>query len=191
MTPEVIIAIVAAIIASVSAYFSWRSTKIADRAAESASQQAEIQQQLRIDSAQPYVWADVRPDDIVGTLVNLVIGNAGPTIATNVRISINPPLPAISELEDRASAAQAVMTEGLDSLPPGRTYTWPLGQGFNLLSNNSSPESHKVSIECNGPFGPVPTLTYFVKISALSGTMHRPLGSLHELTQAVRNLGKK
>jgi hypothetical protein len=34
----------------------------AERAARAAEEQTRIQRQLRLDAAQPYVWADVRPD---------------------------------------------------------------------------------------------------------------------------------
>ena len=40
-----------------------------------------------------------------------------------------------------------------------------------------------------GPFGPVPSLTYIVDLADLRGSLDRPVGSLHQLTKAVENLG--
>jgi hypothetical protein len=180
------VAIVAAIIAAVSVYFNGQYTRAAKRAANAADEQTRIQQQLRTDAAQPYVWADVRPDETTGTLLNLVIGNSGPTIATFVRVRIDPPLPAIDELKERAEAAQAWLAEGIRSIAPGRTYTWPLGQGFNLL-NGSGPLTHTFTIDANGPFGPLPATTHLVDLADMRGTLDRP-SSLYQLTKAVENL---
>jgi hypothetical protein len=56
----------------------------------------------------------VRPDKEHGVLLELVIGNSGPTIATNVRVRIEPPLPFIEQLEG-AKAAQERLAEGMSS----------------------------------------------------------------------------
>jgi hypothetical protein len=60
----------------------------------------------------------VRADDATGTLVNLVIGNSGPTVATNLRVRIDPPLPTIDQLRDRAETAQARLADGIQSTAP-------------------------------------------------------------------------
>jgi HAMP domain-containing protein len=70
------VAIAAALIAAVAVYFNFQSTRAANRAARAADEQTKIQQQLRIEAAQPYVWADVRGDEATGTLLNLVVGNS-------------------------------------------------------------------------------------------------------------------
>jgi hypothetical protein len=183
------VAIAAAFIAVVAVYFNARSSQAAIRAAGAAEEQTKIQRQLRIDAAQPYVWVDVRPDDVTGRLLNLVIGNSGPTIATNVRIRVDPPLPAIDELKERATAAQSRLAEGISSLPPGRILSWPLGQGFNLLVGSDS-QAHTFTINADGPFGPVPPLTYIIDLSDLRGTLDRP-SALYQLTEAVRDLASK
>jgi hypothetical protein len=49
----------------------------AERAAKASEEQTRLQQQLRIDAAQPYVWADVRPDTEHGVLLELGIKASG------------------------------------------------------------------------------------------------------------------
>src|ERR1035441_6437774 len=144
-------AIAAVLIALVALFYSRRSTDAADRSASAADrsaaaaeEQTKIQRQLRIDSAQPYVWADVRPDDESGFILTLIIGNSGPTIATNVRAKIDPPLPTIEQLKE-STVAQARLAEGISSLPPGRILVWELGQGFNLLQEDG-PQEHTLTI---------------------------------------------
>jgi hypothetical protein len=114
------IAAAAAALAAIAAlYYNQRSARAAERAAGAAEEQSRIQRQLRVDAAQPYVWVDVQPDEVTSVILNLVIGNSGPTVATNVRVLIDPPLPAIVQLRDRAQTAQELLADGIKSLPPG------------------------------------------------------------------------
>jgi hypothetical protein len=184
------VAIAAALSALVALYFNWRSTRAAIRAARAAEEQTKIQRQLRIDAAQPYVWVDVRPDDATGTVLNLVVGNSGPTVAQNVRVTVYPPLPTVGQLKERAETAQARLANGIQSLPPGRSLMWPLGQGFNLLTDDG-PQAYTFTVTADGPFGAVPQLSYIVDMSDWRGTLDRPAGSLHQLTTAVKDLTKR
>jgi hypothetical protein len=190
------VAIAAAVIALAALYYSRKSTHYsgksataAERAAHAAEEQTKIQRQLGVDAAQPYVWVDVRPDGQTGRLLTLVVGNSGPTVATNVSVSVDPPLPAIVDLKERADAAQARLADGIKSLAPGRTFTWPLGQGFNLIQKTGQ-QAHTFKVSCDGPFGPVPPMTYIIDLADLRGTMDRPSG-LHQLTKAVEDLAGK
>jgi hypothetical protein len=119
----------------------------------------------------------------------LVIGNSGPTSATNVRVEIDPPLPAIDQLQERASAAQVRLAAGLSSLSPGRALSWPLGQGFNLLSGDS-PKTYRFTINADGPFGPMSTQTYIIDLDDLSGTLNRP-SPIYQLAKALEDLRGK
>lgn len=122
-------AIFAAVVALVALFFTGMS-------AISANTQTKIQRQLRIDAAQPYVWADIRPDESVGVILNVVVGNSGPTVATNVRVTVDPPLPRIDQFNERIDRVEHRLAEGLKSLAPGRQLRWPLGQGFALVNKD-------------------------------------------------------
>jgi hypothetical protein len=188
-------AVGAVVIALAALWFSIRSTRAAersaraaDRAADAAEEQTKIQRQLRQDAAQPYVWADIRIDEGQGVLLALVVGNSGPTVATNVKVTIDPPFPHIKELQ-RAAAAQERLAQGLKSLPPGRTLHFWLGQGFNLL-DGAGPKVHRITITADGPFGTVPAVTYDLDLSEFEGQSGIAKGSLHLLTKAVERLGQ-
>jgi hypothetical protein len=159
----------------------------ARRAANAAEEQTKIQRQLRIDAAQPYVWADIRPDDSQGVLLNVVVGNSGPTVAEKVRVKVDPPLPAIDQLQERVKIARTILADGIESLPPGRVLSWPLGQGFNLI-NDKIPQSYNFTVTANGPFGAVPALTYIVDMGNWRESLNRPAGNLHQLTLAVKEV---
>jgi hypothetical protein len=180
------VAIAAAFIALGAVYFNSQSSRAAIRAALAAEEQIRIQSHERMEAAQPYVWADIRPDDVTGRLLNLVIGNSGPASAANVRVEVDPPLPAIDQLKERAAAAQARLAAGLSSLPPGRILSWPLGQGFNLLSGNA-PKTYRFMVTADGPFGPMPPRTYIIDLDDLRGTLDRP-SPIYQLTKAVEKL---
>jgi hypothetical protein len=184
-----IAAVVAALAALIALYFSWRSTRAANRAAHAAEEQTKIQRQLRIEAAQPYVWADIRPDDAQGTLLNVAVGNSGPTVAEKVRVKVDPPLPSIDQLRGRVQIAETILADGIESLPPGRLLQWPLGQAFNLM-NDGSPQSYKFTVTANGPFGAVPALTYIVDMGNWRESLNRPVGNLHQLTLAVKDVAK-
>jgi hypothetical protein len=182
------VAIGAALIALGALFLNWLSTRAAVRAANAAEDQTKIQKQLRIDAAQPYVWADIRPDDAQGQVLNVVVGNSGPTTAEKVRITFDPPLPAIDQLAERARIAQTILADGIESLPPGRVLTWPLGQAF-VLMNAKGPQAFKVNITARGPFGQIPALSYIVDMTNWRESRDQPTGSLFQLTKAVRELG--
>jgi hypothetical protein len=48
---------------SCALYFNWRSARAADNAAHAARERTKIQRQLRMDTAQPHVWVDIRADE--------------------------------------------------------------------------------------------------------------------------------
>jgi hypothetical protein len=185
------VAIGAALIALAAFVVSLRSTHAAVRAAHAAEEQTKIQRQLRIDAAQPYVWADIRPDDSQGTLLNVVIGNSGPTVAEKVRVKVDPPLPSIEQMRARVQIAETILADGIESLPPGRVLQWPLGQAFNLVNVQGVPQSYKLTVTANGPFGAVPALTYIVDMGNWRESLDRPAGNLHQVALAVNSLGNQ
>ncbi len=107
-----------------------------------------------------------------------------------MRLKVEPPLPAIDELRERVETAQALLSDGIGSLGPGRILGWPLGQGFNLIKE-SGPQAHTFTVTAEGPFGPIPALTYVVNIADLRASLDRPQGSLHQLTQAVQGIARQ
>jgi hypothetical protein len=182
MKTETVVAVVAAsvsIVATASAIVS----------AIEARRQTRIQRQLREDAAQPFVWVDIRADEAQGTLLQLVVGNSGSTVATDVRVAFDATPPTIDQFQELIRAVETRLASGIASLMPGRTLRWPLGQGFNILK---SPELRpiSVSIDANGPFGAVPTQRYSISLADLGDSLDQPAGSLHQLTKAVRDLKK-
>lgn len=69
-------------------------TEIQREQVEAAREQTRLQRELSHEASQPYVWADIQPDMKQGTVLDLVIGNSGPTVATDIKVTFEPPLSA-------------------------------------------------------------------------------------------------
>lgn len=143
--------IVAAVTAVTALYFNRRSARAAVRAAKAAEDQTEIQRQIRIDAAQPFVWVDIRPDALTGILLNLVVGNSGSTVATNVCVTADAALPRIEQLAERVAAAEKLLTRG--SVAAARSCVHLAARsGFNLISDNA-PQEYTFTVQAEGPSG--------------------------------------
>jgi hypothetical protein len=185
LSPEAWFAGAAAVIALVALFF----TGIASKA---AADQTKIQRQLRIDAAQPYVWADIRPETAQAGLLRLEIGNSGPTVATNIRVTSSVPLPASGQrFEERAKAVeQRLAGDGIRSLAPGRVLAWTLGVTHQVVAVEGNPPC-VFTIDADGPFGPLETLTYAVDMDDLRQTDARAVGSLHLVKESIDGLTKQ
>lgn len=190
MSAEVVISIIAVIVALASAWFSAASVKQAKRSADAADAQVAGQKEANIAAAQPYVWADIRGSDVMGTLLEVVVGNAGVTVAQNVRVTFDPPLPMGRQTEAFTRRALCRLADGLDSLAPGRSLRWVLGTSSELLKSEH-PQVHHVTIDADGPFGHVPTLAYDIDLSDFRESADQPQGTLHLLTRAVEGVAKE
>ena len=157
------------------------------RAANAAKEQTKIQREMRKDAAQPYVWVDVRADEHQGRFLGLVLGNSGPTFAHDIRVTFEPSLPGESRFD--GVRAQERLRNGLATLGPGHRLVWPLGRGFELL-NDDVPQIHTVTIDAEGPFGPMPTMVYELNLADLRETDDDSAGSLHLVRRAIQDVAK-
>ena len=103
-----------------------------------AREQTQLQRELAREAAQPYVWADIQPDMQQGTMLQVVVGNSGPTMAHNVRVTFTPPLPAGQHQSDKVEKIQRTLASGIRSLAPNRVIRWSLGAGYDLQANEES-----------------------------------------------------
>lgn len=153
------------------------------------AEQTQLQRELAQGALQPYVWADIQPDMQQGTVIHVVVGNAGPTVARNVRVTFDPALPAGQQQSDMIEGVQRILAEGLRSLAPNRVIRWTLGAGYDLLSSDL-PQMRKVRIHADGPHGPLPVLELEIDISEWRQARDAPDGSLHHVRGAIKDLTK-
>lgn len=208
--PQTWISILAFLVAAIACWFTRTAARATKAQAEAAieqtaiqreqtaiqREQTAIQRQLREDAAQPYLWVDVRPTDSSGKTLIFVIGNSGPTVATDVRVSVDPALPeGVEHFTEHPSHVRLrdVLSRGIRALAPGREIAWIIGEKGQAqeLALNESGLPRTVRISGTGPFGPLPVLEYVINLGDLACIHVNPPGSIHILTQAVERVGSK
>lgn len=150
-----------------------------------AQRQTEVQEQARRDAAQPYVVVDVEIQPAQGQLLQVVARNLGQTMARDVQVSFDPPLP--KKLGPDNGPFQA-LDRGLSYLPPGRSMSWSLGISFRYFEDGTIPPVTQVTVTCIGPFGPVEPLTYGISFEEFRHQSGLAVGNLHRVEQSIDKL---
>jgi hypothetical protein len=165
------------------------------RAARAAAHQTELQREIAEAAAQPYVWLEVRLERYQDYMLDVVVGNAGPTMATDIRFEIEPPLPWNLDLKvlgmDGSSLVE--MPQRLSCLGPGHQRSWVLG---STLKVGKYLEEHglqlfRVRVTANGPHGPVRPLEYAIDLLDLSRKSTFPEGTLFAVAKELKAVVKE
>lgn len=191
MDMNAIAAIVAAVGAIAAASAAFVALKPAQRAASAAEDQTGIQRELMRQAAQPYVWADIQPDMQQGTMLHLVVGNAGPTMARNVRVVIKPPIPENAKYPGVTSAAQKRVGDGVLSLAPGRVIRWSLGRGFDLLEDENDATRYRMRVTADGPYGTLEPVEFEIRPRDWREARDAPDGSLHFVRKEIEKIARE
>lgn len=179
---ETVVAVVAATIAAAAALATFWQVR-------EARAQTALQRQIHIDGAQPYVFVDFRADVTQAALITVHLANRGPTVATNVRLKWEPQLPG-KHAVGGDHGDPSLPPQVLPSVPPGRVMTWTLGLGERLLNDDTVPRDYIVTVEADGPFGPVEPLTYTLSLDDMSQVLAVPIGSMHKIERAITEVRK-
>ncbi|WP_371174019.1 hypothetical protein [Buchananella felis] len=190
MDPNTIAAIVAAVGAVAASIAAFVALLPAQRAAKAAEEQTEVQRALMHQAAQPYVWADIQPDNQQGAMLHLVLGNAGPTVARNIRVVVDPPIPEHPNYAGRCDVAQQRLREGILSLAPGRTIRWSLGRASDLLEDPDDKTVYRIRVTAEGPYGEIEPCETEVRLSDWREARDAPDGSLHFIRTEIEKLTK-
>jgi hypothetical protein len=164
----------------------------ARRSANASREQTKQQKQAAKDATQPMLWVDIRGDDAQGQALILLLGNSGPSIARNVKVTLDPVPPATLDIKPILE----ILKQGIASLPPARTMQWALGAAHD--TNDWGPhKAYRVRIEAEGPFGTIKPLEYVISVDDLhgsraapSGNLHAVAAELHEMTKATKELNE-
>ena len=175
-----VITVVSALVALVALFFTRQQVELAER-------QTILQEKVREDAAQPYVWADLRPSDSDGFLMLLVVRNDGPTVATDVTVTFSPPLVEHWEGKPDGAAREAVR---MASMPPGRDVRWYIGVG-PAWHETADPKRFAVAVNATGPFGPMTPLEYDLDLNDFLGSAVQPVGTLGAVARAIKELTKE
>ena len=155
------------------------------RSANASREQTKQHNLAAKDAAQPIVWVDIRGDDGQGQALVLLLGNSGPSIARNVKVTIDPAPPSPLDIKPILEN----LKQGIASLPPGRTMQWALGAVHNT-SDWDALTACRVRIEAEGPFGAIEPLEYVINVDDLDGSRAAPPGNLHSVAAELREMTK-
>lgn len=157
-----------------------RSAKAAQRSADIAAEQYEATLASNRAARQPQVWADIRARED-GAVLEVVVGNSGPTIARDVHVTFDPTLVSTAPDDAREDAAEVESRchDGLGSLPPGRVFRWSLGIVWKHFPDNgvAPVPAYKVTIKGVDAQGdPLPPLEYVINMEDLKHQSATPRG---------------
>jgi hypothetical protein len=185
MDASATVAAIAATIALAALYFTWRQVKTAE-------EQTSIQRMMHEEAAQPYVWSDIRPHAQHAEFMMLIVKNDGPTVASNVSVSIDPPFP--QEWARDGDEGRFLSRRRFAALPPGRVMQWNLGIPQQLLPSPELPANgdgrFTITIRFDGPKGPADTLSYIVDLSEYRRTAKTTPGTAMTIAKSVNDSSK-
>ncbi len=184
-TVAAIVAAVGAVAAAVAAFVALRP---ANEAVEQSKEQTKIQRDLIVQAAQPYVWADIQPDNQQGRTLQLVVGNVGPTMARNVKVVIDPTIPEHPAHSDTKALAHERLREGILSLAPRRVIRWTLGPGSDLLKDKDDATTYRLRVTADGPYGALEPVEFEIRPRDWREALDAPDGSLHHVRKEIEKL---
>jgi hypothetical protein len=156
------IALSAVLVAVAAAGVSSWQALIARRA---GADQLELAYRIQREQNEPYVVVDLGPAAPSSRLIVLSIYNSGPTMARDVSVQVTPELVSSHpSLTDRVQRAVACT---IPFLPPGRKLVYPFDTAQRWQSG--LPMQFDVTVNAQGPAGPVEELTYRVDLDVLAG----------------------
>ncbi|WP_380659834.1 hypothetical protein [Sinosporangium siamense] len=159
--------------------------------AEIASRQLALSEQVHREQQEPYVMVDIQLNRHVKQVFDLVIENVGPSVARNVKIAFDPPLERVRDLDEVQADPIAdiyIFTDGIPQIPPRHRLEFFLDVTHERL-NSSLPKVYTVTVDAEGPFGRVETLTHKIDLNIYMGGIGR-LGvkSVHQGVQELEKI---
>lgn len=181
MTAETL-SIASVLVAVAAALASWA-------AVWNSARQLKHQRDVQVAAQQPYIWVDIRPRSDDGQVLQFVVGNSGPTVATNVRVTLDADVPHAPRHDEFLREALDRFNRGHASMPPGRVNAWNLGTGVELLEESDVDRRMTVTIEGDGPSGPLTPLSYPIDLNDWRGMGRHADGSLYRVEKTLASQG--
>jgi hypothetical protein len=168
-----------------SAHAARDSAKAAEEQARAVEEQTQLQRDLARAGAEPMLWVDIRGDDATGQALVLLLGNAGQSLARNVKVTFDPAPPSTRDIKE----VLEILERGIAAVAPGRELEWVLGAAHNTVDWNVRNE-YKVRIEGEGPFGPLEPVEFVIIVNDLKGSHAAAAGNLRAVALQIQEIAK-
>lgn len=142
----------------------------------------------RQEESRPFVIADIQSSAAWNNLFNLVIENAGATVARDVRVSFTPPLQSsIAEVDLESTV---LLTEGIPMLPPGRQVK-AFFDAAHDRKGKGLPMRYDVEVALKDFRGrPQEVQRYVIDLEHLYGLTNITEYGMHDAAKALREIQK-
>lgn len=142
----------------------------------------------RQEETRPFVIVDIQSSTASSNFLNLVIENAGATVARDVRLSFSPPLRSSKDSVDLESTA--LISDGIPMLPPGRRVTAFFDVSHERISQGL-PLRYDVEVALKDYRGrPQDVQPYIIDLEHLYGLTTITEYGIHDAAKALREIQK-
>lgn len=142
----------------------------------------------RQEESRPFVIVDIQSSAAWNNLLNLVIENAGSTVARDVRVSFTPPLQSSNDHVDLESTV--LLTEGIPMLPPRRQVK-AFFDAAHDRKGKGLPMRYDVEVALKDYRGrPQELQRYVIDLEHLYGLTNITEYGMHDAAKALREIQK-
>lgn len=142
---------------------------------------------LREEQAQPYVVVDFEAQ--ANILIALIVRNTGLTVAYDVKLTFDPPLESTLDRDPPISETKFI-TEGIPTMPPGRTWSALLDRGPDRYANTDLPRTYDVTVTFLDSHDRTYSLPYRLDLDIFFGIRNLRRYDIHEAAEALREMRK-
>ena len=155
-------------------------------AAGYARSQVSEARSIRLEQSQPQVIVDIEAHSM---LLELVIKNTGPTTARDVKVTFHPGLAStIIEQGRTKMLTSAILTRGIASMPPGKSYRLLFENAPARYKRTDLPRSYEATATYTDTRKRKYRETYILDLDALYGYNTISVYGIHDAAKALREM---
>lgn len=143
---------------------------------------------LREEQAQPFVVVDFESSAAWRNAIELVVENIGKTVATQVKVTFDPPLESTQKYDSYDLAQSVLVTQGIPTMPPGKRMTGMFDL-THVRKDSGLPMAYVATVQFSDARGrPQKPLTYVLDLNVRYGLMHFTEYRVHDAAKALREM---
>lgn len=174
----------------VAAFGAMGTFGVAVIAARAAFRQVREARALREEQARPFVVVDFALNPTTSFFFDIVVKNIGATLASNVKITFDPPIASTLDSSEQPIGEWSWFHEGFPSIPPGKEYRAMFDTAPDRLERTDLPRRYDVTVEFDGPSGRETPLKQTLDLDVYHNGSSIDRYSTHHIAMALRAIAK-